>query len=259
VDKIHIVTDSGCDLPAALAESLGIEVISLRRSGTEPGQITPVRYLGSFMAARTAEYTHIICVTLGSQLSQCYDNACVARGLFYEENAGAVTVEIINSRSLSIAYGDLLVEAARMRDQGAGFGEICAMLKTELPRRESIFIAYDPETILKNGDLRAEAVTAGLTIGLRPIFRSRSLKTEMIHKARPAQATGDIAGLVEEKCSPEPGHISVFAGDVPEQDVQAIVSELKKRVGGEIELVPIGETAASILGNAVLGAVFRGR
>lgn len=284
MEKIHIITDSGCDLPPQLADKLGIEVMpfelscggadfsgyygqepsaywqSLREADAapKPRQITPVTYLGRFEAARKAGYTHIICITLGSEINGSYNSACVARGLFYEENAGVVTVEVIDSHTFSLAYGDLVAEAARMRAAGKTFDEICEMLKSELPRREMMFMLYDSRQVKKSGVIHGRAVFAGESAGLRPVLLSASCSMEMVSKAVPGvQAAKDLASLVMEFCGNNPAHISVHIGDVSKADSDALIKALEEAMPGrEIYFVPLGVTASALVGGDVLGVVY---
>lgn len=284
MEKIKLLTDSGSDLPLSLAEKLDIEIIPIQIRGNgadfsncysedtslfwaklktlekppELMEITPVTYLNRYVAALKAGHTHIICVTIGSEINGSYRSALVARDLFYEENAGAAIVEIIDSHSFSLAYGDLVAAASRIRAAGGGYAKICAMLQSELPRREMLFHVYDTEQIGK-GKLGGRTALAGGSFGLRPVFLcTEHGDIEMVAKAAPGEGSAKmLALLVSElgKHGDEP--VSVLIGEVPKEDSDLLIKAIGEELSGkEVFFVPLGCTAAVFLGGAALGTVY---
>src|SRR5579864_4233706 len=137
---IRVVTDSACDMPAELADELGIEIVPLTiRFGSEelvdrqdlttsgfwercarspvlPETAAPSP--GAFEAVfrRLAEKgaDGIVCVNISSRLSATMQAAQVAAGAVGD----AVPVRVVDSRSASMGQGLLALAAARMAAQG---------------------------------------------------------------------------------------------------------------------------------------------
>ena len=145
--KIKISSDSTCDLSAELVERYDVHIVPLSvskdgvfyRDGLE---ITPQDIFDhvssgggvcSTAAVNMDEYQHIfeglrrdydavIHFTISSELSCCYQNACLAA----QEVPG---VYVIDAENLSTGIGQLVLEASIMAREGAAPEEIVEKIR----------------------------------------------------------------------------------------------------------------------------------
>ena len=129
---IKILTDSTCDLPRELMEEYDISVIPLHinlgeRSLLDGEEVTPQnifahvaaggelpstaainlsRFQEAF-AGYASGHDAVICITIGSGFSSCFQNASAAAGDFSN-------VYVVDSQNLSAGQGIAVLSAARM-------------------------------------------------------------------------------------------------------------------------------------------------
>ena len=148
--KIGFLTDSSSDLPQALADKYGIEVVGFpiflegreyieRRDITNdafyklmrqaPGvpttaAITPLQWVEIYKRYVDEGYTDLIHVSINAAGSATYQNALSAVGLLAQERPGHhLKLRIIDSHTYSMTFGWYLAECARKIRAG---GDIAA-------------------------------------------------------------------------------------------------------------------------------------
>src|SRR5918993_3712302 len=146
---VKIVTDSSCDLPDALVSELGIDVVPLKiRFGTEelvdrvdlsPAEFwarcgtsaelpstaapSPGAFEEVFRRAHAAGAEGVVCVNLSSKLSATGESAqAAARAV-----ADVIPVTVVDSLSVTLGLGMIVVESARRAAAGASLDEIVAL------------------------------------------------------------------------------------------------------------------------------------
>ncbi|HIP95926.1 MAG TPA: DegV family protein [Anaerolineae bacterium] len=170
----RIVTDSSCDLPAALIEALKITVVPLIvRFGSEvyqdgelsrdefwdralsapPYPQTSQPSIGAFedvFASLTADGSSVVCLTVTSKHSGTYNSAWAASQRFVG------LVHVIDTASLSLGHGLQVLAAARAAAAGRIAEEITALV-ADLQRRMRMFILLDTIEYLRRGG-RADGI-----------------------------------------------------------------------------------------------------
>ena len=163
MEKIHIMTDSSADIPQALVEKHGIEIIPITlthegrtireyyditpeeycklletsREIPTTAMITPTVFLDSYRRAAERGCTHYLGVLINANGSGTYQAACLARDMFREEAGDAMQIELFDSATYTYIYGHIVVIAAELRDQGDSFDAICGVVKSRLNRVEA--------------------------------------------------------------------------------------------------------------------------
>ena len=138
---VAVVADSAANLPGELARELGIEIVPMYlkfgeqvyRDGTDltPGDFyerlsrdhepastsvpSPGDYLDAFERSGQPE---ILCVTVASSMSSSFQQASFAAERF------AGNVQVLDSRTASMAEGFVAMEAARKAVAGASLAEV---------------------------------------------------------------------------------------------------------------------------------------
>src|SRR6188472_2225758 len=143
---VRIVTDSACDLPEAVCEQLGIEVVPLtirfgEREYVDRKELSTDAFWRELESASVLPETAapsvgafeetfrklsdegadaIVCVNLSAKMSATMQSAQVAAKAL----DGQTPVAIIDSQSASMGIGNLALHAGRMAANGASLDEI---------------------------------------------------------------------------------------------------------------------------------------
>lgn len=158
---VKIVTDSLSDITSDVAQGLGITVVPLTVSfgkesfldrvtmstdefyhrlthdTTWPTTTQPPPGTFADVYNKLAEETdEILVVTLSTKLSGTYESALNARSLVEKE----CRIEVIDSLTVAMGLGLIVVSAAKAAQTGANLDEIVGLVRRAMPR--SHFIAY---------------------------------------------------------------------------------------------------------------------
>lgn len=189
--KIKITADSTCDLPEELARRYDIAIIPLyvvlngemKKDGIEITadeifkNVDAGGDIGSTAAVNVADYADvfsrylekydaIIHFSISSDMSTCYQNACIAA-----EELG--NVYPIDSRSLSNGIANLAIDAAIMAEQGMDAADIKTAVD-EMKDRLDVSFLLDTLTYLhKGGRCSAVAALGANLLSLRPCIEVR--------------------------------------------------------------------------------------
>ena len=274
--NVRIVTDSACDLPQALADELGIEIVPLTvRFGSEEfvdrHDLTPAEFWtrcqaspvlpetaapppGLFEAAYrklAAEGADgIVCVSLSSALSATMQSALLAA----QSVRDTIRVEVVDSRSVTMGLGMIAVAAARLGRTGASVDDVVATTRS-LAERTHVWGALDTlENLKKGGRIgNAKALLASV-LSIKPIIEVRDGKVEEGGKQR--TRTRALAFLREKLLAQGAvENVAVMQADAP--DAAAFVAELQQ---GRAEPIVVGEIGAVIgthAGRGTIGVVFQ--
>ena len=152
---VHIVTDSACDLTEQLVKEHNVIVVPLTiRFGAEEledrRQLSPEEFWdrcrgkgdlpetaapspGAFQAAFAQagdeDAEAVLCLTISSKVSGTYSSATAAAASF-----SGVPVEVIDTFSLTMGQGLLVIAAAEDAAAGAGLDELVAATEDRIPR-----------------------------------------------------------------------------------------------------------------------------
>ena len=213
MQKICVMTDSAGDLPAEIAEKLGILVLPIpithagksyserveltneqfyqlmlgSREIPTTSHINASRYLEEYHRAYHEGYTHLLNVTINSLGSSMFDAASLARQMFYEENPvdeATFRIEVVDSKTYTMAYGVAVQHAAEMAASGSDFDAILADLHDWFDRLEVLFSAYSLDFVKKSGRVGCAAAFVGELLGLRPMILFTDGTASIIDKAR---------------------------------------------------------------------------
>ncbi|MBC8248249.1 MAG: DegV family protein [Anaerolineales bacterium] len=206
---VRIVTDTSCDLPPSLEQELdelgviivrflfrfGLEecedkTISMQEFLTRAERVWPTTSVpssGTFAQAFRGcveAGDQVVCITITGNHSAVYSAAVLASQEF---PAGQVTV--VDSKSLSIAQGLMVLAAARAAQEGKSSQAVVETIN-ELRERLHLFITLDTvEYLVKGGRAsRLTGVMAGL-LKLRPILTVLDGELTLLEKPRGRKAS----------------------------------------------------------------------
>ncbi len=188
---IRIVTDSTADIPDELRLAAGIEIVPLsvifgEESLLDKVEIGPDDFVRRLKASGKAlpttaqpaiglfEETYRRLADEGADtivsihLSERLSGTAGAARLAAAEVADRVTVEILDSRSVTLGLGFLALEAARIAARGGDVAEIVATVQRMLP---IIFFPDTLEYLQKGGRIGRAAAITGSILSLKPLMR----------------------------------------------------------------------------------------
>ena len=125
-------------------------------------------YLAFFSAAR-AEYDAVIHFTISSDMSGCYQNACIAA-------ADIGQVYVVDSRNLSTGQGLLVLHGAELAAAGQTAEEIQKACTDLAPQVEASFVIDRLDYLYKGGRCSALSAFGGNLLKLKPCIEVKDGK-----------------------------------------------------------------------------------
>lgn len=273
---VRIVTDTSCDLPPSLEqelEELGVVIVPFlfcfgleecedktipmkeflaRAESTWPTTSVPSSGAFAQVFRECVEAGHqVVCITITGNHSATYSAAVLASQEF---PAGQVTV--VDSKSLSIAQGLMVLAAARAAQEGKSSQAVVETIN-ELRERLHLFITLDTvEYLVKGGRAsRLSGIMAGL-LKIRPILTLLDGELTLLEKPRGRKAAKQRLIELAKGCFPAEtvgvAHIAC------KEEARELVSEISLQTGfpeDEILLAETGMVIATHGGPGTLGIV----
>lgn len=273
---VRIVTDTSCDLPPDLEREIreiGVIIIPFTfRFGLEECQdksismeeflaraeenwpTTSIPSTGVFIQAFrecVEAGDDVVCITITGRHSATYSAAVTASQQFAP---GQVTV--VDSRSLSVGQGLLVLAAARAAREGKGPEGIVEAVD-DLRKRLHLFITLDTVEYLVRGGRasRLSGVMAGL-LRIRPILTLIDGELTLLDRPRGRKAAKQKLMELAKGCFP--AETVGVAHIAREEEAKALVSDFSLQTGypeEEILLTETGMILATHGGPGTLGIV----
>lgn len=204
--RVRIVTDSACDLPPDLCESLGIAVVPLTirfgeqefvdrveltteqfwnrlaTSSTLPETAAPSvgAFEECFQSIAESGAAGVVCINLSSRMSATMQSAQVAA----KSLEGKCPIEIVDSQSATMGIGSLAVHAANLANAGASVGEIVASVTERRDRSHLLGIVDTLEFLRKGGRIGGAQAFVGSVLSIKPIIEVQEGAVEAAGKVR---------------------------------------------------------------------------
>ena len=212
MQTIKLITDSACDIPQETAREWDITVLPIpitvdgvgylervdftaqefyhrllaAKSIPTTSHITSAAFAEQYALAFAQGYAHVIVVTIHSGGSNMFEAATMAVSLFREDHpeAASMQIELVDSKTYTMAYGYPIVEAAKMARAGKPCAELVRYLNDFFARLEIYFATYTLEFVKKSGRVSAAASFVGDVLGLRPIISIIDGESKVVEKVR---------------------------------------------------------------------------
>ena len=276
--KIKISADSTCDLSPELIERYHIGITPLYiirgeetlRDGIDvrpeelyeyanvtgklckTAAVNVSDYLAYFAACRE-EYDAVIHFTISSDMSACYQNACIAAQEF-------TNVYPVDSRNLSTGIGHLVLDAAEMAEQGMDAADIASALEKKREKLDVSFVIDTLEYLRKGGRCSTVAALGANLLKLKPCIEVHEGKMSVAKKYR-----GTLAKAIESyvtdriKDHDDFDKKRVFITDSGvDMEIVETVEKLLREYGGfeEIHHTLAGSTISGHCGPGCLGILY---
>lgn len=272
-NPVRIVTDSTADLPPEIAQELGISVVPLqvifgeetfrdgvdlkseeffqrlpsskehpRTSQPSPGDFQQV------YERLAAETDRILSIHLSSRLSGTVETARQAALPFI----GRCEIDVLDSRSASMAMGLAVMAAARAARAGGDLAT-CAAITRSVLQREEIAVALDTLEYLRRGGRigRAQAFLGGI-LRLKPILSIRDGEVHPISRVRTRRkALDEVLRICTEGQPVE--EAAIMHATTPD-DARRLADEVARRwPGAQIHIGRFGPVLGAHGGPGLIG------
>ena len=276
MSRVHIVTDSSCDLTHAETDALGIGVVPLSiRFGAdeyidreqlsvedfyatmastgllpETAAPSPGRFEQEFRAAQAAGAESVVCINLSGGLSATVQSARTAAKAL----EGEIDVRVIDSLSLTGGLGTMVLDAANAAAGGADADAVVQLVESMIGRTE-IYGALDTlENLKKGGRIGSAKALLGSMLSVKPIIRIVDGTVEEAGKQRTRRRALEF---LRDKLFAEPvvEELSVLHGEAP--DIDDFLELISSRYPREsIRLGKIGAVIGTHGGPGVIGMCY---
>lgn len=274
--KVKVCADSVCDLSEEMKQRYNISVVPLyvrcgeqtMRDGVEITQKDVFEHYRStgklcataavniedftaFFKEQLEGYDELVLVTISSEFSSTYQNACIAAEEF-------PNVRVVDSRNLSTGEGLVTIAAAKFAEQGLSADEIAEKLGEVIPRVDASFFVANVEYLHKGGRCSSIAALGANLLKLRPCIEVQDGKMKVVKKYR-GSIEKTIFDYVKDRLTDVEAEddLIFITHTTSEGYVSQTAEEIKKyKQFKEIAATDAGCTVACHCGEDTLGILF---
>lgn len=281
-----ISTDSGCDLTLAAAQKLDVHVLPMQYEidGETFTETMHQEDLAAFYekmvqakevhttAINIKDYINfwtpllrtglpIVHIAMGSGISSSYQNAVSARSILCEAYPDA-QIYVVDSLGACMSYGILVIEAARLRENGASPAECVEAIERYRHGCNALYTTGDLEYLCRGGRVSRAGLIVSKTLNIWPVLNLND-KGELraIDKCRGrARAFKRVSDLTRELViKPEEQTLYVCHSNAPEAAAayaEAICAQSPFR---DVSITQIGTTIGAHTGPGLVTCFFYGQ
>lgn len=280
--NIQIITDSASDLPNSLLEQHKIDVLPLSiidgdneyRDGIDmspeelfsnmrhgalykTSQVTTNDYFEKFenYIKQGIECVH---VAFSSKLSGSYQASVLALEQLKETYGDDVPVHIYDTKCASMGFGLVVLQAARLSEEGKSVSEILNAVEYYSQHMEHIFTVFDLDYLYKGGRLKKSAAVVGNLLNLYPILDVEDGNLHLVETVRGRKKHfKKVMDIIAERGTGLGNQtVGIVYGDNPEV-VEEIKSAFKDKFGTTDFIVrPVGAVIGAHTGPDMFSIFF---
>jgi len=271
--RVRIVTDSTASIPLAIREELDITVVPspilfgsdsfldgsismaefyqrLRSAPQSPSTSTPSP--SEFLAAYERllrEADSVISIHMMGTKTTIPTVARMAAGM-----APAGRVRVIDSQSLSLGLGLLVMEAARAAQAGEDADSVQSLVESLIPGIHLHAAVREMTQLRKSGRVSLGQALLANALSIKPVVYAGRSTIEVVEKARGFHhAVDEMVALALEKAGPNPVDLAVLHSDC-EAEAQELLARVRDRFNCRNLLVAeLGANLAAHTGPGALG------
>jgi DegV family protein with EDD domain len=282
MNRVHIVTDSACDLTESQATTAAVVVVPLSiRFGDEEftdrvqlsvdqfwdrmasapnlpetAAPSPGAFEAAFRAAAAAGATGVVCITISAALSATHQSAVLA-GIAV---ADLIRVEVIDSKSITAGQGSMVLAAASVAATGGSFEDVKRAAETLIGKSYVYGTLDSLDNLRKGGRIGGAQALLGSLLSIKPLINVSTGAVQEAGKQRTrSRALTALTGfLVDAKKSHgSVSHVAVMHGNASEADVSHMLDLLAEHCErADIAVGQIGAVIGTHGGPGVIGLCF---
>ncbi len=282
-----ILTDSSCDLPAALAEELDIKVLPLKvnldgkefRNYLDEREIPASQFYAalrnggnaSTSAVNPGEFAEIMTPYLERGLdilyigfatalsSTCQNGAIAAEEL--KEKYPERKVLVVDSKCASMGQGLLVYLAAKKKREGASLEELYDFTKATAPRVVHWFTVDDLYFLKRGGRVNAATAAVGTLLNIKPVLHVDD-EGRLINMSKARGRRASIKAIFDKCAQTGDGisnqHVFISHGDCPE-DAEYLASMVRENLHPlDVTVSYVGPVIGAHSGPGTLAIFFLG-
>jgi DegV family protein with EDD domain len=254
VSKVVVVTDSVATVPESLVRELDVRVVPivlnhegrsyrdgvdlnpnefyqlLRTSEELPTSSTPsVGDIAQVYAAAARDSAGVVGIHVTSRLSAVYKTAVLAG------QSVDAPIQVVDSRTATMAQGFVVVEAARSAAAGADLVSVVARA-TEMTTRVRFYAFFETlEYLHRGGRIGGAAALLGSALQFKPIIHLVDGQVEPYARPRTRRrATKTLLDIMAEQVGGRPVHVAVLHADSLDD-----AEELRQRVAQQFDCLEL--------------------
>lgn len=282
-----ISTDSGCDLSIELCKEKGIIPLFMNYIDGENAVVDTMQQADivkfykrmedeakmfktsavniqeayDFLKSLLKYNKPIIHISLGSGISGTYNNFVAAKEMLDEKHPGN-EIYLIDSTSASLGYGILVLEAAKMRDEGKNIIEVKEYLESVKRGINPYFTTNTLTYLARGGRVTKIASIFGNVLSIKPILRLDFDGHLLVHTKGHGKTNTYkkmLEAIKEQVVNPENQTLYVSHSNAIESAVE-FAEMVKKELGfKDIFYSYIGSIIGSHTGPGLIAVFFHGK
>ena len=204
MSRIAIVTDSSVNVPAGIQQECSMHVVPLKvifngQTFQDGIDLAPARFYELLQAApelpttsqpSTGDFVEvysrlseeadaIVSIHLSELLSGTIKSALAAREL-----VNHVPIEILDSRSVSLGLGFMVMAAARAVEEGKGLPEVVEAAQRLIPKMNIIFVVDTLKYLHMGGRIGGASAMLGSALKIKPLLHISDGEVSPLERVR---------------------------------------------------------------------------
>lgn len=251
--RVAVIADSTCYLPAGWAVDLGIDIVPVQVivSGqsydeTEDAQAqrvadalrdwqpvttsrpSPLRFLQAYTAAQEAGAEAIVVATLSASMSATFESATLAA------KECDLPVTVVDSRSIAMGLGFAAASGARAARAGADAGRVARIIEERALGSSVYFYVDTLEYLRRGGRVSAARAAVGQALQVKPLLQVVDGRVERLEQVRTAgKALARLEDLAVAAAEGRSVDVAVQHLASPER-ADALAQRLRDRIPGAV-------------------------
>lgn len=277
MNRVRIVTDSTADIPNDIVNQLGIIVVPLKvnfgtevyRDGIDISSSEFIHRLGKeetlpttsqpspgeFVAVYekiTAKGESVVSIHLSGELSGTAQSARTAKTMTDSKD-----IYIIDSRSVSMGLGLIVMSAAAAANEGKSVKEILTMIKDKIEKTTVTFLVDTLDYLEKGGRIGKASAFLGSLLKIKPILAIDDGQILPIERTRgKSKALERISQIVLENIDPSKKYLCSLVYGNDYSSVVTLRDLIKEKVKcSEPVITELGPVIMAHAGPGVVGIV----
>lgn len=277
-DKIALITDSTCDLSKDVLEKLSIDSLPLKiiykggqfldRINIDPEDVYkrfkeeipgtsmpgPGEIKEKFLNLKEKGFTHMLAIHISSGLSSTANISKMVSKQFDD-----LTIEVIDSKLLSMGLGRLVLYAKTLIDEGnLGFNEIVEQTEEKIKDIDLNFVVKTLKYLKEGGRIGKVKGTIGELLNIKPIISINSDgKYYNVDKARSRKSSiNKLYKIAKKKIMKGSCSVDVMHADAEDEAKELLdrlqrLKNVKKTFLGEISPAMVVHAGPGLIGVCV--------
>lgn len=273
---VAVVTDSTASLTAAEAAAAHVDVVPLQvvvggtayEEGVEVSSAevatalragralstsrpSPQAFLDAYTAAAERGADAVVSLHISAALSGTYESAVLAA------RDSPVPVHVVDSRSMGMGLGFLVLQAARSAADGLDVQTVADDARRRAGTSRAFFFVATLEHLRRGGRIGPAAALVGSALAIKPLLVLEEGVISPLEKVRTStRALARLADLAVKEVGDRPAEVAVHHLDAAER-ATALADGLRSRLPsvGDIEVSDVGAVIGTHVGPGMVAVV----